>query len=838
MRKLWLNVFCWAVISTAAGDWADDFYQYRIPVRFEIPAPGTYELQIDAAGIIERINENEIFKYDVNTFAYPNLRLAVDGKLTEARYQIKHGRELVKNGDFARLKNPQTPEDWGYSSNAAAANFKIVASESGNVVESRGASRHSLSQIIPTGNNKWYYFSYKVRGISAPAPMIQQKNDVAMNPVPGSYHDPYLSVDNWTESGYYFYTGDKSNWTSDRLAIQILNFDTDVAMASLKECEVAFTAEFARAGKFTAHLYYVPLEGPSQNPPALTAGPLPEKKIPVEFEGRAELNSSHSVLAANGAGTFWSAPTTAKIHPDMKAPVRKSREITIYAARNEQETVQLVFSPAKDVEVTGFEVSVDGLAAEHIRLFNPQYVTIDTPSSYAMGRRIDPGRSTYTGKLPDPMPVFAPAAAKAGENFLLWFEVAVPANAKVKSYSGKVKITTTGGVAEIPLKLNVWNFALPEKSSFHTMLAFDLYANQFLFPFHKAESREDKYQLSRAYTAEMARYRLNAKAPTSAGVYLPDVRPNNTVAASFFKIYETELPWALNDLKLNYYILRHYSGRQKHTEETAEKEAAFMDELAAFLDSKGLLKGGIALVDEPMISEYGYLKILRDAYRSKPHAAKIPFLCASYHGYSYEKIQGLTDILAVLDNENYSTVSRRGRELLGNVEFWTYLTRSCTLWIDTPGINNRFMAARNWADGSRGLFIWGTNIWWSRPNDPHKQFNPWENPLSSWGNGAVAFFYPPCRTGNASAERDMTITPSLRLTLYRDGIEDYEYAVILDSTIKKAESRKIDVSNARKLLEEYNRQFPTPQNWNVNDLHWAKLRLRIGDEIEKLQDKL
>ena len=531
MRNLLLNVLCLiTVAAVAAENWSDDYYQYRIPVSFEIPAPGVYELQIDTAGLTGLINENEIFRYTPETFAYPNLRLSLDGKLTEARYYIRHGRELVKNGNFAKLKDPQTPADWGYSSTAAVANFKIEASDSGNTVVSRGASRHSLSQTIATESHKWYYFSSKVKGISAPAPMIFQKNDVAMNPVPGSYQDLYLSPANWTENGYYFCTGDKSNWKADHLSIQILNFDTDVADVSLKECSIAFTAEFGKAGKYSAYLYYAPLEGPSQNPPPLATGPLPESKIPVGFTGGVELNSPNTTLAANAAGTFWHAPTTAKISPDMKPPARSGKEITIHAARNEQETVQLVFTPAKDVEVTGFEVVVDNLAPADIQLFNPQYVTISAPSSYAAGRRTDPGRSTYTGRLPDPMPVFAPAGAKSGENFLLWFNVRVPAACKAGIHPGKVRIVTTGGTVEIPLKLNVWNFALPEKSSFNTMLAFSQYANLPLFPFHKVESREDKYQLSRAYIAEMAKYRINAKAPTSAGVYLPEgVRLHNNV---------------------------------------------------------------------------------------------------------------------------------------------------------------------------------------------------------------------------------------------------------------------------------------------------------------------
>ena len=242
-------------------------------------------------------------------------------------------------------------------------------------------------------------------------------------------------------------------------------------------------------------------------------------------------------------------------------------------------------------------------------------------------------------------------------------------------------------------------------------------------------------------------------------------------------------------------------------------------------------------VDEPMISEYKYVKILRDAYQKTPHASKIPFVTATYHEYAYTQLQGLTDVIAILISDA-NGVSRIGRKLWGERPLWTYLTRASALWIDAPGLDNRFMALRNWASDSTGMLIWGTNCWWSSDKSPHKQFNPWENPASTWGNGALAFFYPPIRTGNTAATRDMTITPSLRLILYRDGIEDFEYAHILDSLNRSGKLPPSEKAEAERLLAELHALFPTPASWSLNECQFAKLRVDAGTFIAKCQKYL
>ena len=204
------------------------------------------------------------------------------------------------------------------------------------------------------------------------------------------------------------------------------------------------------------------------------------------------------------------------------------------------------------------------------------------------------------------------------------------------------------------------------------------------------------------------------------------------------------------------------------------------------------------------------------------------------NGYGFDLLKGIVDELTVLDNENSSGVSKEGFELFGLGKCWTYLTRSSILWIDAPGITNRFWAPRNYAEKSAGFAIWATNIWWNSPKSPHKFYNPWQNPHSTWGNGATAFFYPPSKDKNVLDKFNATITPSLRLVLYREGMDDFDYAVLLEKAIVKTKKKGQNTSAAEKLLAEFVRPFVTPQNWTLNSYNWQKLRISIAEMIEKL----
>ena len=59
--------------------------------------------------------------------------------------------------------------------------------------------------------------------------------------------------------------------------------------------------------------------------------------------------------------------------------------------------------------------------------------------------------------------------------------------------------------------------------------------------------------------------------------------------------------------------------------------------------------------------------------------------------------------------------------------------------IDSLGLNNRVLPMKNYFMHSNGILDWGTFIYGS--------YHPWIDPYSQWGNGVLAFFYPPLKTG-------------------------------------------------------------------------------------------
>src|SRR5262249_16064581 len=127
---------------------------------------------------------------------------------------------------------------------------------------------------------------------------------------------------------------------------------------------------------------------------------------------------------------------------------------------------------------------------------------------------------------------------------------------------------------------------------------------------------------------------------------------------------------------------------------------------------------------------------------------------------------------------------------------WNYAVSTSRLIIDTPGINNRIIGLDIFNRGGSGFFVWDTIYCGAtRERDP----NPWKDPYSVWGNGAVCFFYPPSREGLASRP-DFTVTPALRVMTFREAVADYDYAQILEDLVSRGKALGIDVSAGERVL--------------------------------------
>ncbi len=190
-------------------------------------------------------------------------------------------------------------------------------------------------------------------------------------------------------------------------------------------------------------------------------------------------------------------------------------------------------------------------------------------------------------------------------------------------------------------------------------------------------------------------------------------------------------------------------------------------------------------------------------------------------------------------------------------EFWSYLctapqTPWVSLFIDHPAVNLRMWLWMTYRWGLKGILVWRAD-YWNSPTlfPPGVLQNPWQDPMSytvgyglpygqvsHWGNGDGRFLYPP----NRDPGRDKTKylsgpVDSVRWEILREGIEDYEYFVLLDTAIKKARSNpklRTESAAAAKLLEFPAAVFTTGQDYTKDPLVLLEIRAKVAEAIERL----
>ena len=157
-------------------------------------------------------------------------------------------------------------------------------------------------------------------------------------------------------------------------------------------------------------------------------------------------------------------------------------------------------------------------------------------------------------------------------------------------------------------------------------------------------------------------------------------------------------------------------------------------------------------------------------------------------------------------------------------QFWWYVCCGphapyVTEFIDHPGTEMRLWLWQTWQERVGGILIWET-VYWTSPAvypDPARPQNPYLDPMCwtsgydtapgarlPWGNGDGRFLYPPLAAADGRPDKPVLDAPvdSYRLEMLRDGVEDYEYFVILKKLLaaKKAKLSAARYAGYEKLL--------------------------------------
>ncbi len=296
------------------------------------------------------------------------------------------------------------------------------------------------------------------------------------------------------------------------------------------------------------------------------------------------------------------------------------------------------------------------------------------------------------------------------------------------------------------------------------------------------------------------------------------------------------------------------SGFEQNSPEYDKLMKQYLSKVEKHLEEKGWLgKEYVYWFDEPGKADYSFVRegmnVLKNA------APKIKrFITENQPG---PEIMNITDIGCTIwdrvNPESIDSLVKKGRE------FWSYL---CTgpkppyinLFIDQDAINLRMWCWMSYQYKLSGILIWSSNYWNSDVLSEHgKLQNPWVDPMSYmsgygtplgkpslWGNGDGRLFYPPNRDTNGNHQKFMDgPVRSIRLSILRDGIEDYEYFVLLHKLRDKLDPRKYKVliAKADALLHFDETLFTSGNQYTKNPSLLNERRNAIAALIEILQKK-
>jgi hypothetical protein len=181
-----------------------------------------------------------------------------------------------------------------------------------------------------------------------------------------------------------------------------------------------------------------------------------------------------ALLAAGSvsAAQVWVAPAALKVRPNVQVDGSAATSASLAAAQNEFEGFQIVVTGAASNVSMSFDGLVDGagnkISGRDVTLYREAIINVSRQS----------GGDGATGQWPDALiPDVDPIAGEKrnafpfsvadGQSIAVFADVHVPQGAKAGTYTGTVHVVG-GATADVPVKLTVWDFAVPSTSTLKT----------------------------------------------------------------------------------------------------------------------------------------------------------------------------------------------------------------------------------------------------------------------------------------------------------------------------------------------------------------------------------
>ncbi|HLK68134.1 MAG TPA: glycoside hydrolase domain-containing protein [Bryobacteraceae bacterium] len=545
---------------------------------------------------------------------------------------------------------------------------------------------------------------------------------------------------------------------------------------------------------------------------------------------------------------WWTTDDLAKVRPLDPVPAEPVRSAELRAGRNEFEPFQIVLrSQTKDLAGVDIDFSdfrsAEGatISSQNVTVYLESFVDLKRASSVegADGPWPDPlipRIDRYSNERRNAFPFTVPR----GRNQPLWVEVFIPVTAQPGKYTASARVTVAGVEQfSVPISLIVWRFSLPSTASLKS--SFGLSGIKALKQ-HRGRytNDEDLQSIVRLYTQAALMHRIT----TNGGSMQPP--------KFIYEGGKMHVDWSAYDAEVGPFLdgtaipkgdplygARATSAevRTQKTFPSEEQERLYWSEWTRHFHNKGWDdRLFLYLWDEP--TAHDFPEILE---RGKVAARVDPKLRSLITLPFNAKLQDVVQIWAPLVNclepnpgfadycqgtpplDIYSHGAPSGTSLWFyqscashgcNIVGGSYFTGWPNYMIDIQGPANRVMQWVAWKYRLEGELYYSMNEAFGPENDP------WTNILRSGGNGDGTLFYPglPDRIGG----RTGIPVESIRLKLIREGMEDYEYLVLL----AKLEGRESAEQFAGRIVQK-------PYLWESRPQVFLNVRQQLGDALDR-----
>lgn len=541
----------------------------------------------------------------------------------------------------------------------------------------------------------------------------------------------------------------------------------------------------------------------------LLASVLP---IPTATSANDTEPYTYKLTQSTAAHQLWTTPPSARVFKDANVPATTGSEVKVYAAQNEFEPFQVVVKPASSGNIA---VSIDSFGSGiTVELYQVKYVDI-TQVSDSLGR---------TGPYPDPLWPLANGASvalTANENTSFWFSLFVSPETPSGDYTTNVHL----GAITVPVRLHVFNFAIPDQLHVASQMNFSY--QTILSKYSVAGTGNDYWM----YVDKIKQYFIDHRL-TPSGVNWPGGLTGGGTFAEPFISYDcgthtftdNDGIWGFDLLAQRYlagtgllngqfatpfnggvgfntFMAASFADNDPSIDQRPSPFCGITCNAGDWLNNptSAYNQAWFAYVTamQNYLNSLGYLDEAYHYFANEPQDQADYDAVAWYSRYAHAAAPNLKlmvseepkpeiynqtgahiDIwLPVLNN--YNPIVSHDRELNHGEAtwiYWLYGTRPPyfnPITLDHPGIESKFTGWFLWKYRIRGIAYYSLNDW---------SKNPWTQPMTDGHNGDTFMLYPPSESNSTIpyGSNGHRFVPSIRFELMRDSLEDYEYLYVLN----------------------------------------------------------